>query len=82
MTLKANVSRDVPAADVASRMSREFRRFIDPAELTRGPYTVIAFPGMRGEVSPLLIPRRSKKHFASAAPVTSKSSRSLTDARA
>jgi hypothetical protein len=48
--LKARISTNVAASKVASKVSREFAKCIDPCRLSHGgPFTVIAFPGRRGD---------------------------------
>jgi hypothetical protein len=54
VALKANIARNVSAAQVAGRAPREFEPFVDLRRLNGGPYTVIAFPGMRGESSSIV----------------------------
>ena len=54
MPLKATISKNVDADEVADKAPREFQPFIDTGRLTGGPYTVIAFPGMRGESSSIV----------------------------
>jgi len=54
VALKANITKNVSASQVAAKAPREFGPFIDVRRLTDGPYTVIAFPGMRGESSSIV----------------------------
>lgn len=49
MPLKPHIFHDVPAPEVARRVSHEFQEVVDKQRLKDGPYTVISFPGMRGE---------------------------------
>src|SRR2546425_4538028 len=60
VALKANITKNVSASQVAAKAPREFGPFIDVRRLTDGPYTVIAFPGMRGESSSIV--DRSEEH--------------------
>ena len=47
--LKANIAKNVPCEQVQLKIPHEFRSAVDLRMLRHGPYTVIAFPGMRGE---------------------------------
>lgn len=49
MPLKASIRKHVPAADVKNCAAREFRDYIDLGQLREPRYTVICYPGMRGE---------------------------------
>lgn len=49
MPLKANIHFLVPAAQVHQKAAREFFEFIETKRLCDDLYTVICYPGMRGE---------------------------------
>jgi len=48
VTLKANIFRDVPAADVPEKVPAELRSTLDVAQLGNDLFTVISYPAMRG----------------------------------
>ena len=52
--LKANIAMNVPSDQVQLKIPHEFRSAVDQRILRHGPYTVIAFPGMRGESSSIV----------------------------
>ena len=54
MPLKASIFHRVPAADIANRVPREFRDFVNVRQLKGALYTVISYPGMRGESSSIV----------------------------
>jgi hypothetical protein len=47
--LKPNIFHGVAASEVARKLPHEFQGMVDTHRLQDDPYTVIAFPGMRGE---------------------------------
>jgi hypothetical protein len=49
MPLKPTIHFHVSTDSVALKVAREFKLVIDPRRLTNPSYTVIAYPGMRGE---------------------------------
>lgn len=52
--LKANIAKNVPSDQVRLKVPHEFQSAVDQRKLQHGPYTVIAFPGMRGESSSIV----------------------------
>ena len=52
--LKANIAKNVPSDQVRLKVPHEFQSAVDRRKLQHGPYTVIAFPGMRGEGSSIV----------------------------
>ncbi|MFC0682888.1 hypothetical protein ACFFGH_34075 [Lysobacter korlensis] len=54
MSIKPKIFNHVPAAAVRSRISPEFHDALDDSLLRDPTYTVIAFPGMRGESSSIV----------------------------
>ena len=54
MALKSTIARNVNASQVALKAPREFVPYVDAHRLGGGPYTVITFPGMRGESSSIV----------------------------
>ncbi|APV48877.1 hypothetical protein BWI17_03785 [Betaproteobacteria bacterium GR16-43] len=54
MALRSTIARNVSASQVASKAPREFVPYVDAHRLIGGPYTVITFPGMRGESSSIV----------------------------
>ena len=49
MPLKPHISNNVPKSGVRSRISSEFHGLLDDSLLRAQSYTVISFPGMRGD---------------------------------
>lgn len=49
LALKPTISHGVHPQDVLRKLSKEFHAFVDLNRLTHETYTVLAFPGMRGE---------------------------------
>jgi hypothetical protein len=49
MSLKPTIHFHVSPDTVALKVAREFKPIVDPSRLTEPWYTVIAYPGMRGE---------------------------------
>ena len=49
MSLKPHISNNVPPSGVRSRISPEFHGLLDDSLLRAQSYTVISFPGMRGD---------------------------------
>ena len=64
MALRANISKNVPSDQVTLKVPHEFRAAIDARMLDAGPYTVVAFPGMRGESSSIVDSALLSKIFA------------------
>jgi hypothetical protein len=52
--LRPTVHYSVPPQAVAGRAPHEFRDFVDLRRLSLASYTVIAYPGMRGESSSIV----------------------------
>jgi len=64
--LKPTIFRGVSADSVALRVSKEFQNVVDLQRLNAGPYTVIAFPGMRGESTSIVDSKIMAKALAKA----------------
>jgi hypothetical protein len=54
MSLKATIFHRVPASEIPNRVPREFRDFVNVSQLKGALYTVISYPGMRGESSSIV----------------------------
>lgn len=61
MPLKPVIHHGVAAAAVADRAAHEYRSIIDAARLAAPAYTVLAYPGMRGESSSIVDSRSVAK---------------------
>jgi hypothetical protein len=70
MALKASISRGVAASDVPLRISAEFCGIVNVRMLTNGPYTVVAFPGMRGEGTSIVDSKTLAKVLRKCSPET------------
>ena len=64
MALKPAISHRVPPSDVLRKLSKEFHEFVDLGRLRDETYTVIAFPGMRGESTSIVDSRVLSKALA------------------
>jgi hypothetical protein len=51
VSLKPSIHYCVPASGVSKRAAHEYQEFIDIKRLTQPAYTVVCYPGMRGESS-------------------------------
>jgi hypothetical protein len=84
--LKPTIFHGVSADSVASRVSREFKTFVDVQRLNVGSYTVIAFPGMRGEstsiVDSKVMARSLAKAKSSGEPIVTVAHNFTAEARA
>lgn len=67
MAIRPSISRNVPASEVPLRVSPEFRDAVDRRQLNRGSYTVISFPGMRGESSSIVNSKTLSKALSKSA---------------
>jgi hypothetical protein len=51
---KPSIAKNVPPEQVTLKVPHEFRSSIDARLLAKGPYTVVAFPGMRSSSSSIV----------------------------
>jgi hypothetical protein len=56
--------RGVEASKIMKSVPHEFHRVVDQSQLKAGPYTVISFPGMRGESSSIVDSKTLSKALA------------------
>lgn len=68
MAIRASISKGVAAADVPRRVSPEFREAIDLHHLRDGTFTVLSFPGMRGESSSIVDSKTLSKALSKCPP--------------
>lgn len=66
MPLKPNIHYGVTATGMANRAAREYKDFIDTSRLTQPSYTVLCYPGMRGESSSIVDSKSISKAIAKA----------------
>ena len=86
MPLKPTIFRGVAADAVAQRVSKEYQPVVDVQRLDAGPYTVIAFPAMRGEstsiVDSKVLAKALDKAKASGEPIVAVAHSFTAEARA
>jgi hypothetical protein len=67
VSLKANIFHGVPVSEIPNRVVREFREIIDLKPLTKDTYTIISYPGMRGESQSIVDSKTISKTLLKAA---------------
>jgi hypothetical protein len=72
MSLKPQISTDVPAADVPKKVSGEFKGLVKIASLANQDYTVVSFPGMRGHSTSIIDSKTLTKALKKTSPTSQK----------
>ena len=70
MSLKPHISNNVPPSGVRSCISPEFHRLLDDSLLQAHSYTVISFPGMRGDSTSIVDSKTLEKALRKCSPTS------------